>query len=152
MNDRRIDGPTPLRSGDLIRVGRNVIKFGERQKRPAVDHFPSPRYSGRGVGGEGHWDCESSHPSPPTPLPGVPGERSRSCTDKRSTMPYVMKCPHCSTAMSLPDGSAGKQFRCVNCKQPFTAAGPAAACAGLQTVGATAAVHVRQVRCLAAVD
>jgi hypothetical protein len=35
VNDRRIDGPTPLRSGDLIRVGRNVIKFGERQKRPA---------------------------------------------------------------------------------------------------------------------
>jgi hypothetical protein len=35
VNDRRIDGPTPLRSGDLIRVGRNVILFGERQKRPA---------------------------------------------------------------------------------------------------------------------
>ena len=35
VNDRRIDGPTPLRSGDLIRVGRNVIVFGERQKRPA---------------------------------------------------------------------------------------------------------------------
>jgi hypothetical protein len=35
VNDQRINGPTPLRSGDLIRVGRNVIVFGERQKRPA---------------------------------------------------------------------------------------------------------------------
>jgi hypothetical protein len=35
VNDRRIDGPTPLRSGDVIRVGRNVLRFGERQKRPA---------------------------------------------------------------------------------------------------------------------
>jgi hypothetical protein len=35
VNDRRIDGPTPLRSGDVIRVGRNVLVFGERQKRPA---------------------------------------------------------------------------------------------------------------------
>ena len=50
-------------------------------------------------------------------------------------MPYVMKCPHCSTAMQLPDGSEGKQFRCANCKTPFTAgAAPA-----LQTVGAAAA-------------
>jgi len=35
VNDRRINGPTPLRSGDVIRVGRNVLIFGERQKRPA---------------------------------------------------------------------------------------------------------------------
>ncbi len=35
VNDRRIDDPTPLRSGDVIRVGRNVLIFGERQKRPA---------------------------------------------------------------------------------------------------------------------
>jgi predicted Ser/Thr protein kinase len=53
-------------------------------------------------------------------------------------MPYVMKCPHCSTAMGLPDGSAGKQFRCVNCKQPFTAAAPPAPAPALQTVGAAA--------------
>jgi MFS family permease len=33
LNDQRIGGPTPLRSGDLIRVGRNVLRFGERQKR-----------------------------------------------------------------------------------------------------------------------
>src|SRR4051794_13377886 len=40
-------------------------------------------------------------------------------------MPQVINCPHCKTPMSLPDGSAGKQFRCVKCQQPFTA--PAAA-------------------------
>ena len=33
LNDERIDGPTPLRSGDRIRVGKSVIRFGERQKR-----------------------------------------------------------------------------------------------------------------------
>ena len=33
LNGRRIDGPTPLRSGDEIRVGRNTLRFGERQKR-----------------------------------------------------------------------------------------------------------------------
>ena len=41
VNDQRIDGPTPLRSGDLIRVGRNVLVFGERQKRPQ-QRTPSP--------------------------------------------------------------------------------------------------------------
>jgi hypothetical protein len=33
LNDRRIDGPTPLTSGDAIRVGGCVLRFGERQKR-----------------------------------------------------------------------------------------------------------------------
>jgi MFS family permease len=33
LNDQRINGPTPLHSGDLIRVGKSVIRFGERQKR-----------------------------------------------------------------------------------------------------------------------
>jgi hypothetical protein len=33
VNDQRIDEPTPLRSGDRIRVGNSVIRFGERQKR-----------------------------------------------------------------------------------------------------------------------
>jgi predicted Ser/Thr protein kinase len=50
-------------------------------------------------------------------------------------MPYVMKCPHCFTPMSLPEGSEGKQFRCVKCKQPFTSTAPAPSPA-LQTVGA----------------
>jgi hypothetical protein len=33
LNGKRIDGPTPLRSGDEIRVGNCVLRFGERQKR-----------------------------------------------------------------------------------------------------------------------
>src|SRR6516225_892262 len=51
-------------------------------------------------------------------------------------MPQVFNFPHCKTAMSLPDDSAGKAFRCPSCKNPFTV--PAAAPA-LQTVGAGAA-------------
>jgi hypothetical protein len=34
LNDERVTEPTPLRSGDLIRVGKSVLQFGERQKRP----------------------------------------------------------------------------------------------------------------------
>jgi MFS family permease len=33
LNGHRIDGPTPLRSGDLIGVGKCSLRFGERQKR-----------------------------------------------------------------------------------------------------------------------
>jgi hypothetical protein len=33
LNDERIDGPTPLKNGDLIRVGRSLLRFGERAKR-----------------------------------------------------------------------------------------------------------------------
>ena len=33
LNDERIISPTPLRSGDKIRVCNAVIEFGERQKR-----------------------------------------------------------------------------------------------------------------------
>jgi hypothetical protein len=33
INGRRIDGPTPLRSGDKIRLGRSLLHFGEREKR-----------------------------------------------------------------------------------------------------------------------
>jgi hypothetical protein len=33
LNDEPVGGPTPLRSGDLIRVGRSILRFGERQKR-----------------------------------------------------------------------------------------------------------------------
>jgi hypothetical protein len=33
LNDERISKPTPLKSGDMIRVGNSVIEFGERQKR-----------------------------------------------------------------------------------------------------------------------
>jgi hypothetical protein len=34
LNDELVTRPTPLRSGDVIRVGNSVLKFGERQKRP----------------------------------------------------------------------------------------------------------------------
>jgi hypothetical protein len=33
VNDRRVTGPTPLRSGDAIRAGHCVLRFRERQKR-----------------------------------------------------------------------------------------------------------------------
>lgn len=33
LNEERIAEPTPLKSGDKIRVGKSVIEFGERQKR-----------------------------------------------------------------------------------------------------------------------
>jgi hypothetical protein len=33
LNERRIAQPTPLQSGDAIRVGGSVLRFGERQKR-----------------------------------------------------------------------------------------------------------------------
>jgi|SRR5579884_1298184 len=33
LNEERISEPTPLKSGDKIRVGNSVIEFGEREKR-----------------------------------------------------------------------------------------------------------------------
>jgi hypothetical protein len=33
LNDERISSPTPLRDGDLIRVGKSQLRFGERHKR-----------------------------------------------------------------------------------------------------------------------
>jgi hypothetical protein len=33
VNDEEISGPTQLRDGDLIRVGKSVIRFSERQKK-----------------------------------------------------------------------------------------------------------------------
>jgi pSer/pThr/pTyr-binding forkhead associated (FHA) protein len=35
LNQQRIGQPIPLRSGDLIRVGSSVLRFGERQRRTA---------------------------------------------------------------------------------------------------------------------
>jgi hypothetical protein len=35
VNDQRIQEPTPLRSGDLIRVGNAYVRFSERHKRPS---------------------------------------------------------------------------------------------------------------------
>jgi hypothetical protein len=36
LNDTLLTGPTALKSGDRIRVGRSVLSFGERQKRVAT--------------------------------------------------------------------------------------------------------------------
>jgi len=33
VNDRRVEGRVPLQSGDLIRVGKSILRFGEREKR-----------------------------------------------------------------------------------------------------------------------
>ena len=33
VNDQRVFKPTPLKNGDLIRVGNCVLRFGERAKR-----------------------------------------------------------------------------------------------------------------------
>ncbi len=33
VNNVRVTGPTPLSNGDLIRVGRNILRFAERAKR-----------------------------------------------------------------------------------------------------------------------
>jgi hypothetical protein len=33
LNEQRITQPSPLRSGDAIRVGKSVVRFGERRKR-----------------------------------------------------------------------------------------------------------------------
>ena len=37
LNGERVVGPTPLQAGDLIELGRCVLRFGERRKRPADD-------------------------------------------------------------------------------------------------------------------
>jgi hypothetical protein len=33
VNDQRVEKPTPLKNGDVIRVGKSILRFGERQKR-----------------------------------------------------------------------------------------------------------------------
>ena len=33
LNDEPVRKPTPLRNGDMIRVGNSVLRFGERAKR-----------------------------------------------------------------------------------------------------------------------
>src|SRR5215469_14114453 len=38
-------------------------------------------------------------------------------------MPLVIRCPHCQKPMQLADNSAGKQFRCPSCHNPFTVGG-----------------------------
>src|SRR5262249_30221093 len=40
-------------------------------------------------------------------------------------MPQVIRCPHCSKTMQVPDNAAGKQVRCPSCKQVFMVGAPA---------------------------
>ncbi len=37
VNGEPVTGPTPLRAGDLIEMGRSALRFGERQKRPTSE-------------------------------------------------------------------------------------------------------------------
>src|SRR5437764_12662586 len=55
-------------------------------------------------------------------------------------MPKVITCPHCRTAMQVPDNAAGKNVRCPNnnCKQLFAV--PAAAGAAAPQPAAAVAV------------
>jgi eukaryotic-like serine/threonine-protein kinase len=34
-------------------------------------------------------------------------------------MPYVIRCPHCTKSMQVPDNAAGKHVQCPSCKQAF---------------------------------
>jgi predicted Zn finger-like uncharacterized protein len=53
-------------------------------------------------------------------------------------MPQVIRCPHCSKSMQVPDNAAGKQVRCPSCKQAFAvgAAPPPARQPAVAGVGA----------------
>ena len=46
LNDAPICQPTALKSGDVIRVGRSVLSFGERHKRRS-DVAPVPMAAAR---------------------------------------------------------------------------------------------------------
>src|SRR6516162_11516403 len=34
-------------------------------------------------------------------------------------MPHIIKCPHCSKSMQVPDNAAGKHVQCPSCKKAF---------------------------------
>src|SRR5438132_12981661 len=34
-------------------------------------------------------------------------------------MPYVIRCPHCTKSMQVPDHAAGKHVQCPSCKKAF---------------------------------
>ena len=42
-------------------------------------------------------------------------------------MPQVIRCPHCTKAMQVPDNAAGKQVRCPGCSRLFLVSSPALA-------------------------
>jgi predicted Ser/Thr protein kinase len=41
-------------------------------------------------------------------------------------MPQIIRCPHCTKSMQVPDNAGGKNVRCPSCKQPFMVPAPAA--------------------------
>jgi predicted Ser/Thr protein kinase len=55
-------------------------------------------------------------------------------------MPQVIRCPHCTKAMQVPDNAAGKTVRCPSCQKPFqvppAAAQPVVAGAGKAAIQA----------------
>ncbi|HTU91370.1 MAG TPA: protein kinase [Gemmataceae bacterium] len=51
-------------------------------------------------------------------------------------MPLVIRCPHCQKPMQLADNSAGKQFRCPSCHNPFMVGGGPPASVGAAAAGA----------------
>src|SRR6516162_9850280 len=54
-------------------------------------------------------------------------------------MPQVIRCPHCSRSMQVPDNAAGKQVACPSCRKPFKvpalAAEPVGAAVGAGAAG-----------------
>lgn len=54
-------------------------------------------------------------------------------------MPQILKCPHCTKPVQVPDGSGGKQMRCPSCQKMFAVPGgtPAAVGAGSRAGGSS---------------
>src|SRR6185295_3671433 len=40
-------------------------------------------------------------------------------------MPQVIRCPHCTKSMQVPDNVAGKTVKCPSCQKPFAVPGVA---------------------------
>ena len=53
-------------------------------------------------------------------------------------MPQVIRCPHCTKSMQVPDNAAGKTVRCPACTKPFAVPAAATAYSG------AAATPIRQ--------
>src|SRR5579864_3616524 len=47
-------------------------------------------------------------------------------------MPYVIRCPHCTKSMQVPDHAAGKHVQCPSCKKAFAVPNLQAAAAPAQ--------------------
>src|SRR5258707_1256540 len=58
-------------------------------------------------------------------------------------MPQVMRCPHCSKPMQIPDNAAGKQVRCPSCQKIFPVPAVRAPEPALAAVGAGVSAAAR---------